>query len=140
VKYVCKNYVCIPRDVEAVGAFKALQRSINDVLAASARANADSEVSSKLALYIDQVPVSGQLDERTVRTASDLALNIKRIRDAFYGILLDQANVAKYAIQLAQWFTAVAGTKYNDEAVPKWMWPLSPAAAAAWVRRSYRGD
>ena len=139
MKYVCKNNVCIPRDIETVWAFKALQRAINDVLTVSVRSAEGStgEINPKLALYIKLVPISGQIDATTAMTASDLALNIKRTRDAFYGILLDQPAIAKYAVELGRWFTVVAGTKYDAEAVPKWMWPMSPAAALAWVHRSY---
>jgi hypothetical protein len=112
------------------------------VLVVSARAAEGStdEINPKLALYIKPVSVSGQIDATTAMAASDLALNIKRTRDAFYGILLDQSAIAKYAVELGHWFTVIAGTKYDAEAVPKWAWPVSPAAALAWVHRSYREE
>lgn len=135
--YVCGKYTCVPKDMRQVGIFKGLQRAINAILAASATGSAD--VDPALAKFITPLQLTGKIDEETVSAASMIALNIRMVRDAFEGIVLDAANIAKYATELGEWFSFIAGASYSQDAVPKWLWPVSPAAAVAWARRSMKG-
>ena len=139
MSYACGKYTCVPKDVYQVGVFKGLQRAINAVLAAAASGKLSSEIGPALAKYVTPLQVTGKIDEETVNAAGMLALNIKMIRDAFAGVVLDAPNVARYAVELGEWFSYVVGASYNPDAVPKWLWPVSPAAAIAWARQSMKG-
>jgi hypothetical protein len=137
MSYICKNDICLPRDLAQVGIFKGLQRAINDVLDAS-RVTDTGPINPKLGLYIDKLVVDGKIGPKTVMTTMELALNIESIRHAFRGVIYDTAGVAAAAGPLGKAFAYVAAVSYKPAAVPEWLWPASPPVALVWARRSYK--
>lgn len=126
--YRCENDVCVPSDLQQAGIFKALQRSINELIKQGAVPG--------LTTY--RVRVDGIVGWQTANMVRDVLHSVTKLSSMFWqlsGEDFSPRHVAAYAEALATTFAQHGGVAVNREGAPKWLTVLSPPAAAAWSLR-----